>query len=94
MAASKKFINLYGVNFKGIQVHRFVRQEPLYYTNRSSLTSIENFIYVSCHLALEGPFLLIELNHRHLKAYTKVILVFGFSWLSNVALKPFKFWNL
>jgi hypothetical protein len=71
----------------------FVRQVPLYYTSRSSLTSIENFIDFSCNFALEGPFLLIELNHRHLKACTEVILMFGFSWLSNVALKPFKFWN-
>jgi hypothetical protein len=65
MAASKKCINLYPVwcKFKGDRfILNFMRQEPLYYTDRSSLTSIENFIYFSCHLALEGPFLLIELN--------------------------------
>jgi hypothetical protein len=92
MAASEKMYKHIWCKFKGDRfILNFVRQ--VYYTNRSSLNSIENFIYFSCHLALEGHLLLIELNHRHLKACTKVILVFGFSALTNVALKALKFWN-
>jgi hypothetical protein len=37
--------------------------------------------------------ILIELYHRHLKACTEVILLFAFSVLTYVALKPIKFWT-
>jgi hypothetical protein len=71
----------------------FVRREQFYNTNSGWLTSVENFFYFSHHWALEGLFILIELYQRHLKACTEAILLFGFSVLTYVKLKPIKFWT-
>ena len=64
-----------------------MQREQLYYTNRGSPTSVKNLIFYVCHWALGGLLILIELNLRHLKAGTKVILLLDFAVLREVALR-------